>query len=429
MKFTILKEKEYDKFARNNELISIYQMVKWGELKKTNGWSSHFVGIRDKNKIIAATMLLEKNTPIKKSLFYAPRGFLIDFNNKKLLAYFVSKVKEYIKNNNGFMLKIDPNWIYQIRNNDGFEFGKKDLKVMKLLKELGFKHLGFNKEFENMQPRFLCRFELKETYNKTLDSFYKSTKRNIEIAEERSVIVREGKDEDINIVMDLLDETASRKNFALRTSEYYKTMFKLFKNDSKIFIASIDTKKYLSNIEERWNEEIKEKACIETKMKREKVGRSLKKQLEISNNKLAKLKEEIKYAKDLLKEADYIDIGALFSTFIGNEGITFMSGINDDYRRFNPKYAMYNAHIKECLKRGLKYVNFYGISGNFDKCGKNYGIYELKKGFNTEVVELIGEFDLILNKFDYQIYNLALKIYTNFKKAKNNILNKVKREE
>ena len=91
MKFVVLKEKEYDKFARSNELISIYQMVKWGELKKTNGWKPHFVGIKDKNKIIAATMLLEKDTPIKKSLFYAPRGFLIDFNNKKLLTYFVHK--------------------------------------------------------------------------------------------------------------------------------------------------------------------------------------------------------------------------------------------------------------------------------------------------------------------------------------------------
>ena len=121
-----------------------------------------------------------------------------------------------------------------------------EVKIMNELKELGFKHLGFNKEFENMQPRFLCRFELKETYNKTLDSFYKSTKRNIEIAEERSVIVREGKDEDINIVMDLLDETAARKNFALRTSEYYETMFKLFKSDSKIFIASIHHFFYLN---------------------------------------------------------------------------------------------------------------------------------------------------------------------------------------
>jgi peptidoglycan pentaglycine glycine transferase (the fourth and fifth glycine) len=225
--------------------------------------------------------------------------------------------------------------------------------------------------------------------------------------------------------MDLLDETATRKNLVLRTSEYYETMFKLFRGDTKIFIAAIDTKNYLSNIENRWVEEKKEKENIENKMKHEIVGKSLKKQLELANNKLIKLNEEIKYAKTLVKEADYIDIGALFSTFIGDEGITFMSGINDDYRKFNPKYAMYNAHIKECLKRGLTYVNFYGISATLTNGGKNYGIYELKKGFNTEVIELIGEFDLIVNKFDYFLYHIALKFYTGFKK----LLHKVKREE
>lgn len=422
MKFIILDKKTYDKFARKHNLISIYQMVAWGELKKTNGWVTHYVGVKENNKVIAGAMLLEKKTLINKSLFYAPRGFLIDFNNYKLLNYFTSKVKDYIKDNKGFMLKIDPNWIYQIRDNNGFEIGKKDNKVIKHLKSLGYKHLGFNKEFENMQPRFTCRFKLQDTYNKTLDSFYKSTKRNIEIAEEKSVVIREGKEEDYNIVMDLLDETATRKKLVLRTSEYYETMFRLFRNETKIFIASIDTKNYLNNIETRWVEEKKEKEVIEAKMKKEIVGKSLKKQLELANNKLLKLNEEIKYAKALVKEADYIDIGALFSTFIGDEGITFMSGINDTYRKFNPKYAMYNAHIKECLKRNLTYVNFYGISGNFDKCGKNYGIYELKKGFNTEVIELIGEFDLIINKFDYFLYSIALKLYINFKKIKDHII-------
>jgi lipid II:glycine glycyltransferase (peptidoglycan interpeptide bridge formation enzyme) len=423
MKFTVLEKKAYDQFARKNNLVSIYQMVNWGELKKTNGWTPHYVGVKDNNKIIAGAMLLEKKTLIGKGLFYAPRGFLIDYSNYKLLTYFTEKVKNYVKDNKGFMIKIDPNWIYQIRDNNGFENGsKKDDKVIKHLKNLGFKHFGFNKEFENMQPRFACRFKLQETYGKTLDTFYKSTKRNIEIAEEKSVVVREANEDDYNIVMDLLDETATRKNLVLRTSEYYETMFKLFRGDTKIFIAAIDTKNYLSNIENRWVEEKKEKENIENKMKHEIVGKSLKKQLELANNKLIKLNEEIKYAKTLVKEADYIDIGALFSTFIGDEGITFMSGINDDYRKFNPKYAMYNAHIKECLKRGLTYVNFYGISGNFDKCGKNYGIYELKKGFNTEVIELIGEFDLVINKFDYLLYSIALKFYINFKKIKDHII-------
>ena len=45
-----------------------------------------------------------------------------------------------------------------------------------------------------------------------------------------------------------------------------------------------------------------------------------------------------------------------------------------------------------------------------------YGIYEFKKGFGGRVVELIGEFDLIISKPKYNLYNFMLKIYNKLKK-------------
>ena len=44
-----------------------------------------------------------------------------------------------------------------------------------------------------------------------------------------------------------------------------------------------------------------------------------------------------------------------------------------------------------------------------------YGIYEFKKGFGGRVVELIGEFDLIISKPKYNLYNFMLKIYNKLK--------------
>ena len=99
------------------------------------------------------------------------------------------------------------------------------------------------------------------------------------------------------------------------------------------------------------------------------------------------------------------------SLFTGNEGTTFMSGTLSEYKDFYPKYAYYNEHIKESLDRGLKYVNFYGISGNLDKKSKYYGIYEIKKGYNPEITELLGEFDFIVKPFIYKLYKMLLKIY------------------
>ena len=135
-------------------------------------------------------------------------------------------------------------------------------------------------------------------------------------------------------------------------------------------------------------------------------------------NKLAKLKSDIEYAKKLQAKGEKINIGALMSLFIGNEGITFMSGIDSDYKEFNPKYAFYNQHIQDALKLKKEYVNFYGISASLDKDNPYYHIYEIKKGFNPEMIELLGEFDYVINKFNYYMYKVSLSFYKVIKKIK-----------
>ena len=40
-----------------------------------------------------------------------------------------------------------------------------------------------------------------------------------------------------------------------------------------------------------------------------------------------------------------------------------------------------------------------------------YGVYAFKKGFNGRVVELIGKFDLVINKLYYYTYKVLFKIY------------------
>ena len=45
-----------------------------------------------------------------------------------------------------------------------------------------------------------------------------------------------------------------------------------------------------------------------------------------------------------------------------------------------------------------------------------YGVYEFKRGFGGRVVELIGEFDLIISKPKYCLYNFMFKTYKIVKK-------------
>ena len=93
----------------------------------------------------------------------------------------------------------------------------------------------------------------------------------------------------------------------------------------------------------------------------------------------------------------------------GQEYLTLSSGVLEEYKSFTPKYLMYEHHIKEAYKEGFKYCNFYGITGDFNPQNKYYGIYEFKKGFNGNVIELIGQFELPITKF-YFVYQFLKKI-------------------
>ena len=42
--------------------------------------------------------------------------------------------------------------------------------------------------------------------------------------------------------------------------------------------------------------------------------------------------------------------------------------------------------------------------------------YEIKKGYNPEVLELLGEFDYILSKPKFLFYKVALYVYKKIKK-------------
>lgn len=418
MELLTIDEITYKKFALKNEYISIYQLPEWGTLKESTGWIRHLLGLYDKKTLKGVTMILEKKTVLGYSLFYAPRGYLLDVNNFNLLKVFHNKLIEYIKTYKGFMLKVDPNVIYNLRDSNGNLKKEVGSNIYFNFKKLGYKHLGFTQNFETLQPRYLCRIKLSDTYNDTLNSFTKSTKKNIIKTKDMGVRVRKIDEREIELFTSLLEETGLAKNFVVRPSSYYKKMYELMKDYLTLYIAYIDSNEYYNYVWNNLNTKKKELENLHQEMHKVNVGDKLRNKETILNNSIKKLDKELVYAKDLQKNKERINIGALMSVFIGNEGITFMSGTNKAYKGFNPKYAFYNEHIKDSLDKHLLYVNFYGISGDMDESSPYYGIYEMKKGFNPEIIELIGEFDYVINPIIYYAYKVALKGYKILKKIR-----------
>ena len=84
MEFVELTEKEFANYSKKSKYTSFFQMPEWAEVKKDNGWGHYYVGLKDNDKVVAATLLLHKRIKFFKNMFYAPRGFLIDYDNLEI---------------------------------------------------------------------------------------------------------------------------------------------------------------------------------------------------------------------------------------------------------------------------------------------------------------------------------------------------------
>ena len=419
MEFTTLTEKEFRNFTKNYDQTSFMQSIELANLKRELGSVPHFVGVKKNNEVVAATLILEDKSILGQKTFYAPRGYLIDYHNFELLKFFSDELIKYVKKKKGFRITIDPNVIYRIRSSEGEilndDLDKDDL-TMKNLEKLGYKYFGFNLYTETYQVRWEYRLKLDEDYETKKAKFSKSTRKNIDSCYKKGLKVRIGKIDDLNSMTEIFDVTSKRKEFDSRSLEYYKKMYNHMKDLMTIYIAYLDPDIYLFDTKELLDKAKKEKEIVEEKMKTSIVGSKLKNQMELAEKQIDKYKEELKIAEQFKKENPKgKDIGALLSLRSGNEYLTLSSGMLKEYGKFTPKYAMYDQHIKDAYKEGFKWVDFYGITGDFNKDSKYYVMYEIKKGFNGNVIELIGQFE-IKTGFVYYIYNLGKKIKNIVKK-------------
>lgn len=409
--FVNLSEDEFRNFIKKHEQSSFMQTIELGNLKKELGDLYYLFGVKEKNNVVAATLILEEPSILGYKSFYAPRGYLIDYSDKELLEFFCKNIEKFAKSHKGFRIIIDPNVIYQIRSSDGDELGlEKNDTLINNLSNLGYKHFGFNLYSEAMQMRWEYRLKLDKDYEHLKSNYSKSTRKNIDSCYKKGLRVRKGNIEDLPVFAEILESTSIRKAFKGRNLEYYQKMYKHMNELMTIYIAYIDSNIYYQNTLNALNDEKENNVKIQNKMKVDMVGNKLKNQKETSDRLIQKYEEELKKAEDFKKENPVSkDVGALLSLKSGNEYLTLSSGILEEYRSFMPKYAMYDEHVKDALKGKYKWVDFYGITGCFDKNDKYYGIYEFKKGFNGNVVELVGQFEKKISSF-YTVYAFLKKI-------------------
>ena len=179
MEFVELKEKEFRDYSKNSKYTSFFQMPEWAEVKKDNGWGHYYVGLKDKDKVVAATLLLYKKIKFFKNMFYAPRGFLLDYDNLEILEEFVKGIKKFLKDKNALFLKINPYVDYQERTVDGDVVPDTEkTNLMNKLKELGFVHNGFYIDQDkktDLEPRWISVLDIN---GMSMDELYSNMRKS-----------------------------------------------------------------------------------------------------------------------------------------------------------------------------------------------------------------------------------------------------------
>lgn len=406
MKFQEITEKEYREFWENHPLKTFLSAPEISKLRQKSNWDTYYVGVKEKKKIIAATMLLAHKRHFNKYEFYSPRGYLLDFNNEKLVNFFTEELKKYIKDKNGYVLRIDPYVIYKERDIDGniVEDGVNNEKVVENLLNLGFIKIPVETK-EQVGWMFSLGLEGK-TEEQILKEMKPNTRNQIRKTEKFGISVNEIGYDELDRFQSIMEETSKRKGFSNRKLEYYQEMYKLFhdKNEVKFFITELNLKNYIKGLEaERVEKENKINSLTDAK-----YNDGAKKNL---TNEIASIDKRIAESKEIIEKngSDVITLSGSMFMLIKPEVIYLSSGNYEEYMKFNSQYLIQWELIKYGIENGFKKHNFYGIPEDINTHPKDYGIYEFKRGFNGYVEELIGEFALPIT-WHYKLFDLIHKI-------------------
>ncbi len=408
----------YENFVKNHKKSHFLQSYAWGQFaKKEKKVIPHYLGLEnEKKELVAVTLLLEKKLPLGYTYFYAPRGYVIDFENLEYVKEFTNQLKIYAKKRKGIFIKIDPDIIYHEEDREGQVITEKNDTVMKNLKKIGYKHLGFTKNFETMQPRYSFRIDLTKDWNQIEEGFSKTTKQRIKKAEDFKVDVEIGTKEDLKTFYDLMILTENRKDFITHNQQYYESLYEIWNQDNEcnLFLGKANLDQIIK--QEKETIEQLQNQCIP--LQKENLSKSEKTKKAEFDKRIEKLSSDIeKYQKAKKEYGNTMVLSAHFIIVYHDMAWVLYAGNHNILSETYTNYKTYKEHIYYYYKKKIKTYDQFGTIGDLRKDNPLLGLHEFKKKFGGNYVEFIGEFDYVLNKPMYFVFTKLIPIYRNLVKT------------
>ena len=401
----ILKEltnDEFNTFTKNN-YTSLYQSSNYALTMTKQGFECYYYGIIDNNKIYGASLILIKKTYGFKYA-YIPRGYIIDYNNLELLKEFTELLKKQLKKMHVIGIRLNPPIVKSIFQNKQFIANNNYNNTFDNLKQLGYKHLGYNNYFESLKPRFEAVIPLSTNIQQLFNNIDKSFKTKIRTADTKGIKIFQGNEKELDKLF------LQTKNKYPRDLKYFEDIYSYFKkeNNIELYYSLLDTDDYVRSIQYQYKKQTNKCNIANDNVFKNAGKDNNNKYINIKlkeENKLNSLKEELIYATKLLKEYPK---GIVTSSVLiiknKTEAYMIMDGYDKTYKKLNSKHLLIWKLIEKFAKEGFKTFNLGGIANYNLKNSKYEGLTNFKLNFGSTVYEYMGDLNYIINKPLHLIY-------------------------
>ena len=198
----------------------------WGAFKSRWGWGMEPLAFLEDGVVVAAALVLKRKIPYTPfSVWYTPKGPVLDYENERLREQVLALLQMRARQSGGILLKIDPD-VAQGVGSEVIEPVSVGVRLTEALTAAGWHFSN-----EQIQFRNTVFLDLSSPEDEMLAHLKQKTRYNIRLAGRKEVVVREGTPDDFRLIYQLYAETAERDHFLIRPEAYYLDIWQSLYDD------------------------------------------------------------------------------------------------------------------------------------------------------------------------------------------------------
>jgi len=312
-------------FMGETNLKSILQTREWAEFKKTQGFEILTLG---------ELFIHKKNLPFGQNFLYLPEVSARDISAKE-----IESLKAITKEQKSIFARLELT----------DQFSENAHKLIR--------SLGFQKSFEEIQPKWRQIIDLTKTRGTLLSEMKQKGRYNVRLAQRKGVQVQsvnfksqneKDKLKALKIFYSLYKETNEREGLKGRDFSYFQNLIDKFKETDylEIYIATYQNE----------------------------------------------------------------PVAAALVSFYDNKASYLYGGSSRRYKEVMAPYLLHWQIILSSKERGFKVYDLVGRARPGDNSSKWAGITRFKEQFGGQPIEILGSYDYINKPFWYRLFKIAEKI-------------------